>query len=60
MIRENEKGIVMFYILVISVIVVIVILALSVAAISKGYQYKHSVDPLPKDNHQEPSQHEKS
>ncbi|WP_070120601.1 YtzI protein [Bacillus marinisedimentorum] len=37
----------MMKILIISIIVVIVILLLSVLAISKGYQYKHTVDEMP-------------
>ncbi len=37
----------MMKILIISVILVIVVLLLSVLAISKGYQYKHTVDELP-------------
>lgn len=49
----------MLYILLISVVVVLAILGLSVAAISKGYQYKHSVDPLP-NNEQPKNQKEES
>lgn len=42
---SNEEGNEMGTILMISIIVVIVILVLSVAAISKGYSYKHTIDP---------------
>jgi hypothetical protein len=37
-------------IIVISILVILLILALSIAAISKGYSYKHTVDTYNYDN----------
>lgn len=36
----------MWTIIIIAIVLVLVILVLSVMAISKGYEYKHTVDPL--------------
>lgn len=36
----------MITVLVISIIVILIVLALSVLTISKGYGYKHTVDPI--------------
>ncbi|WP_339229947.1 YtzI protein [Oceanobacillus sp. FSL K6-2867] len=38
---------------VISVVVVILVVWLSLVTLSKGYGYKHSVDPLPEDTENE-------
>jgi hypothetical protein len=37
-------------VLIISMIIIIAVLLLSVATISKAYQYKHTVDPLKKED----------
>ncbi len=36
----------MFKVLIASVLIIIVVLVLFVAAITKGYSYKHTIDPL--------------
>ncbi|MGP4081787.1 YtzI protein [Pseudalkalibacillus sp. R45] len=36
----------MFKVLLVSILIIIVVLVLFVAAISKGYSYKHTIDPL--------------
>jgi hypothetical protein len=41
----------MLKVLLVSVAIVIVILVLFVVAITKGYSYKHSVDPLENNPH---------
>ncbi|WP_077302715.1 YtzI protein [Virgibacillus pantothenticus] len=40
---------------IISIVVVIFVLVLSIVTISKGYAYKHEVDPMPEgqDNNEE-------
>ncbi|WP_152600753.1 YtzI protein [Pontibacillus yanchengensis] len=37
----------MFAILIVCMIIMVAVLLLTMAAISKGYQYNHTVDPLP-------------
>ena len=39
----------MYTVLIISVIIVIVVLVLSVVTTSKAYQFKHTVDPVAKE-----------
>lgn len=34
---------------VISIVVILLVVVLSLVTLSKGYGYKHSVDPLPED-----------
>jgi len=36
-------------VIVISIVVVLLVVVLSLVTLSKGYAYKHSVDPLPDD-----------
>ncbi len=36
----------MFKVLLVSILIIIVVLVLFVAAITKGYSYKHTIDPL--------------
>lgn len=40
----------MFTYVAISIVVVVIVLVLSLITITKGYAYKHSIDPLPDDN----------
>jgi len=37
----------MYTILIISIVIVVIVLLLSVFTISKGYSYKHTIDPAP-------------
>jgi len=46
--------------LVISLILTVVILLLSLLTISKGYGYKHSIDPLPEDESDNKSSKQKT
>jgi hypothetical protein len=39
-------GLYMFKVMIVSVLIIIVVLILFVAAITKGYSYKHTIDPL--------------
>lgn len=39
----------MYTILIISIVIVIIVLLLSILTISKGYSYKHTVDPIPEE-----------
>ncbi|UJL46939.1 YtzI protein [Virgibacillus sp. NKC19-16] len=43
-------------VVIVSIIVVIGVLLLSLLTLSKGYAYKHSVDPLPDDDKSNESQ----
>ncbi|MFC4025390.1 YtzI protein [Oceanobacillus longus] len=38
---------------IVSLIVVVIVVGLSLVTLSKGYGYKHSVDPLPDDHKEE-------
>ncbi|WP_411954667.1 YtzI protein [Alkalibacillus sp. S2W] len=42
----------MFTVLIISIVIVIVVAVLTIIAISKGYAYEHTVDPLPEEKDQ--------
>lgn len=44
---------VMWIILIICIVIVIGVLFLSVATLSKGYAYKHTIDPLPEEQKKE-------
>jgi len=37
----------MYTILIISIVIVAIVLLLSILTISKGYSYKHTIDPAP-------------
>lgn len=39
----------MYTILIISILIVIIVLLLSILTISKGYSYKHTIDPIPEE-----------
>ncbi|MET3683886.1 putative membrane protein [Alkalibacillus flavidus] len=43
----------MFTVLIISIVIIIVVAVLTVMAISKGYSYEHTVDPLPEEEGQD-------
>ncbi len=50
----NDGGFtVMWIILIICIVIVIGVLFLSVATLSKGYAYKHTIDPLPEEQKKE-------
>ncbi|MBP1968551.1 Ca2+/H+ antiporter [Virgibacillus natechei] len=48
-----------YVVAIISILVVAFVLILSLVTISKGYAYKHSVDPLPDEEVQEQNSEEK-
>ncbi|MBM7571176.1 YtzI protein [Aquibacillus albus] len=41
---------VMFVVIVVCVVITLLVLGLSIMTINKGYAYKQTVDPLPKDD----------
>lgn len=41
-----------FYV-VLSIAIILAVLIMTLVTISKGYAYKHSIDPLPDDEHNE-------
>ena len=63
MIRNLEKGLVIRMIgtvLVISLILTVFVLVLSLVTISKGYGYKHTIDPLEKKDENEHNEKQES
>jgi hypothetical protein len=49
--RKKKGELAMYVTLAVSLIIAAIILALTVITTLKAYQYKHTVDPPPKDNH---------
>jgi hypothetical protein len=49
--RKKKGELAMYVTLAVSLIIAAIILALTVITTLKAYQYKHTVDPPPEDNH---------
>lgn len=49
----------MIVIMIISVIIIVAVIALSVFTVNKGYEFKHTVDPLENNPHLPPEEHQK-
>ncbi|WP_229683205.1 YtzI protein [Virgibacillus oceani] len=46
----NKQGVkLMFAYIAIAVVIMLVVLLLTLVSISKGYNYKHTVDPMPEE-----------
>ncbi len=53
--KTKWKGVVYWMIgyIILAVVIMLAVLLLSLMTISKGYAYKHTVDPLPEDQEQD-------
>lgn len=50
MLKFSWEGLFMKTVMIIAIIVFIIVLVLTLFAIGKGYQYKHTVDPISPDS----------